>query len=96
MSSSSDDLNQEDNQIHLMSCQSLLSRLDTKYLQQVKETKYSDIYGDLVSQKAAVRHLAILLETRKKILEELQSTTASTSGPSLDTAPSACQGGSGD
>ena len=46
MSSSSDDLNQEDNQIHLMSCQSLLSRLDTKYLQQVKETKYSDIYGD--------------------------------------------------
>ena len=79
-----------------MSCQSFLSRLDTKYLQQVKENKYSDIYGDLASQKAAVRHLAILLETRKKIQEELQSTTESTSGPSLDTAPSARQGGSGD
>ena len=91
-----DDLNQDDSQIHLMSCQSVLSRLDTKYLQQVKETKYSDIFGDLVSQKAAVRHLAILLETRRKILEELQSTTASTSGPSLDTAPLACQGSSGD
>ena len=74
-----------------MSCQRLLSRLDTKYLKQVKETKYSDIYGGF-SQKAAVRHL----ETRRKILEELRLTTASTSGPSLDTAPPASQKSSGD
>ena len=86
------DLNQDDSQTHLMSCQSVLSRLDTKYFQQVKETKYSDIHGDLVSQKAAVRHLAILLEIRRKIIEELHSTT---SGPSLDTAPPARQGSSG-
>ena len=66
--------NPEDNQIHLMSCSKLLSRLDSKYLQQVKDIKYCDIYGDLHSQKAAVQHLSILLDTRRTILEEIQTT----------------------
>ena len=74
--------NPEDNQIHLMSCESICSRLDSKYIEQVKDIQYSDIYGDLSSQKAAVRHLSSLLDIRRTILEELQ-TTASTSGPSL-------------
>ena len=69
-----DDSNIEDNQIHLMSCSKILSRLDSKYLQQVKDIKYCDIYGDLHSQKAAVRHLSILLDTRRTILEEIQTT----------------------
>ena len=57
-----------------MSCQSILSRLDSKYKEQVKDIQYSYIYGDLHSQKAAVRHLSYLLDTRRKILEELQTT----------------------
>ena len=66
--------NPEDNQIHLMSCQSILSRKDSKYREQVKDIKYSDIYGDLHCQKAAVSHLSSLLDTRRAILEELQTT----------------------
>ena len=71
-----DDSNIEENQIHLMSCSKLLSRLDSKYLQQVKDIKYSDTYGDIYihSRKAAVRHLSILLDTRQTILEEIQTT----------------------
>ena len=86
--------NPEDNQIHLMSCESICSRLDSKYIEQVKDIQYSDIYGDLSSQKAAVRHLSSLLDIRRTILEELQ-TTASTSGPSLDTPLPVRQGSSG-
>ena len=91
-----DPSNPEDNQIHLMSCQSIISRLDGTYIEQVKDIKYSDIYSDIHSQKAAVRYLSSLLEVRRTILEELQTPTVSTSGPSLDTAPPACQGSSGD
>ena len=85
----------EDNQIHLLSCQAIISRLDRGQIEKAKDIKYSDIYGDILGQKAAVRHLSILLDIRRTVLEDLQ-TTASTSGPSLDTAPPASQGSSGD
>ena len=91
-----DDSNPVDSQIHLMSCQSISSRLDGKYIEEVKDIKYSDIYSDIHRQKAAVRYLSSLLEVRRTILEELQTSTVSTSGPSLDTAPPARQGSSGD
>ena len=67
------DLNQEDNQFHLMSCINILSRLDSKYIQETKYIKYSDIYGEPHSQKTAVRHLSTLLDVRKTILEEIQT-----------------------
>ena len=85
----------QDNQIHLMSCPAIVSRLDRVQIERSKHIKYPDIYGDIPVQKAAVRHLSILLDIRRTLLEELQ-TTASTSGPSLDTAPPASQGSSGD
>ena len=84
----------EDNQIHLLSCQAIISRLDRDQIEKAKDIKYPEIYGDILGQKAAVRHLSTLLDIRRTILEELQ-TTASTSGPSLDTAPPASQGSSG-
>ena len=88
--------NPEDNQIPMMSCQSICSWLDSKYIEQVKDTQYSYIYGDLRSQKTAVSHLSYLLDIRRTILGELQTATASTSGHSSDTAPRARQGSSGD
>ena len=84
----------EDSQIHIMSCLSICSRVDSKFIEQSKDILYSDIYGDIHRQKAAVRHLSSLLDIRRTLLEKLQS-TASTSGPSLDTAPPARQGSSG-
>ena len=90
------DPNQEDSQFHLTSCSSIFSRIDSKYIQETKYIEYSDIYGEPHSQKTAVRHLSTLLEVRQTILDELQSTTPSTSGPTLDTAPPASQGSSGD
>ena len=84
----------QDNQIHLMSCPAIVSKLDRDQIERSKHIKYPDIYGDIPGQKAAVRHLSILLDIRRTLLEELQ-TTASTSGPSLDTAPPASQGSSG-
>ena len=87
------DSHQEDSQIHLMSCSSILSRIDSKYIQETKNIKYSDIYGEPHSQKTAVRCLSALLDVRKTILEELPSTTSSTSGPTLDTAIQGSSGG---
>ena len=43
----------------------------------IKYIKYSDIDGDIHSQKVGVRHLSILMEIRRTILEELQSTVYS-------------------
>ena len=86
----------EDTQIHLMTCKSILARLNTQHLENAKDIQYSGIYGDIHSQKAAVRHLSSLLDTRRTILEEFQTTPVSTSGPSLVTAPRACQGSNGD
>ena len=86
----------EDSQIHLMSCKSIFSRLDSKYTQETKDIIYSDIYGEPHRQKTAIRHLSALMVVRNTIIEELQSTTTSTSGPSLDIAPPASQGSSGD
>ena len=91
-----DNSNPDDSQIQLMSCQSIFSRLDGKYIEEAKDTKYYDIYRDIHSQKAAVQYWSSLLEVRRIILEELQTSTVSTSGPSLDTAPPARQGSSGD
>ena len=82
-----DDSSPEDSQIHLMSCKSICSRLDGKYIEEAKDIKYSDIYSDIHSQNASVRYLSSLLEVRRIILEELQTSTVSTSGPSLDTRP---------
>ena len=67
------DSHHEDSQIHIMSCSSILSRLDDKYIQETKDIKYSDIYGEPHSQKTAVRHLSTLLDVRKTILEEIQT-----------------------
>ena len=88
--------NHEDNQIHLMSCKSIFARLDRKYIRQTQNIKYTYIYREPHSQREAARHLSTLLDVRRNILEELQTSTASTSGPSLDTAPPASQGSSGD
>ena len=49
----SDFSNHEDNQIHLMSCKTILSRLDSKYIEQVQDIKKTGIYGDLHSHKVA-------------------------------------------
>ena len=59
------DSHHEDSQIHLMSCPSIFSRLDSKYMQGTKNIIYSDIYGEPHRQKTAVRHLSArwLLET---------------------------------
>ena len=86
----------EDNQIHLMSCKSIFARLDRKYIEQTQNIKYTDIYGEPHSQREAARHLSTILDVRRNILEELRTSTASTSGPSLDTTPPASQGSSGD
>ena len=86
----------EDSQIHLMSCKSIFARLDRKYIRQTQNIKYTDIYREPHSEREAARHLSTLLDIRRNILEELQTSTASTSGPSLDTAPPASQGSSGD
>ena len=77
------DSHHEVSQIHLMSCTSISSRLDSKYNQETKDIIYSDIYGEPHLQKTAVRHLSALLVIRNTILEERQSTTASTSAVGL-------------
>ena len=79
-----------------MSCKVIFARLDRKYILQTQDIKYTDIYGEPDIQRGAARHLSTLLDVRRNILEELQTSTASTSGPSLDTAPPATQGSSGD
>jgi hypothetical protein len=79
-----------------MSCKSIFARLDKKYIWQTQNIKYIDIYGEPHCQREAARHLSTLLDVRRNILEELQTSTASTSGTSLDTAPPASQGSIGD
>ena len=75
-----------------MSCQAVTSRLDRNHIERAKDNKYPDIYGDIFSQKAVIRHLSILLEVSRTILEEVKTTVST----SLDTAPPASQGSSGD
>ena len=67
------DSHHEDIQIHLMSCTSTFSRLDSIYIEETKYIKYSDIYGEPNSQMTAVRHLSTLLDVRKTVLEEIQA-----------------------
>ena len=75
-----------------MSCLSICSRLDSKYIEQVKDIQYSDMYGDLQSQKTAVKYLSSLLDIRRTILDELQTATASTSGHSWTQHPRLARG----
>ena len=56
-----DPSNPDDSQIHLMRCQSIISKLDGKYIKEIKDIKYCDIYSAIHSQKAAVRYLSSLL-----------------------------------
>ena len=58
--------------------------------------QYSDIYGSLAQQKAAVRVFSRALDIREELLKKDSQSAIPTSGASLDTASRACQGSSGD
>ena len=68
-----DDSNNEDSQIHMMSCKAILSRLDMKYIQETENIKYTDLYGSVHNQRIAVRHLSTLLDVRRNTLEKPHS-----------------------
>ena len=62
----------------------------------IEKIQYSEIYGCLDKQKAAVSIFQRAFEIREELLLKDLQLAQSTSGASLDTAPRACQGSSGD
>ena len=83
----------EDCQNHILNCNRILAHLS---MTDNEIVQYSDIYGSLAQQKAAVRVFSRALDIREELLKKDTQSAIPTSGASLDTASRACQGSSGD
>ena len=88
--------NNEDNQQHLLHCNSIHRELTIVEVAEVEQIQYCDVYSLIQKQKAAIIEFTKHLEVREVLLERSCSTPTPTSGSSLDTATRACQGGDGD
>ena len=88
--------NLEDNQQHLLHCNSIHRELTIGEVADAEKIQYCDIYSSIQKQNAARIVFTKHLEVRQVLLERSCSTPTPTSGSSLDTATWACQGGNGD
>ena len=79
------DLDAIDCQEHLLSCQSLTTRLSSEQQDSLKGLKYSNIFGSTEEQIQIVRIFASLLEIREELLESLP--VGPNIGPNIAVAP---------
>ena len=90
------DSTSEDVQEHILKCHVVLDQLQADEIEAAHFVEYNDVFGNTKVQKAAVKVFMRLLQVRSNLLEPTLNTSTPASGPSLDTASPASQGGNGD
>ena len=63
----------EETQEHLLQCQPLIDKLDTKTSQSIKNVKYQDIFSNTKKQKKVIEVLIRLLDIRNSLIEKQQN-----------------------
>ena len=72
-----------DEHIYLLVCKTICSSLSISQLEELRMTKYEDIYGTKYKQKEAVIVFGRLLQLRKKLLEHLKTLPPAASANTL-------------
>ena len=73
----------QDDQEHLLKCETLLAKLNPDQLKHIQGICYEDLYHDIVRQKLAVIGFSRLLEIRNDLLEVATPASGATLGAAL-------------